>query len=123
MLLSLIVFSINTVNASSISQNVTVSGVGSSTNEIEEQLPPANKHSLDNLPDTLDVGIPSSKAVEDGFVSVQLFDIIEKKVKETTTDDITGLEPIIFFQGEFESKFSDISKISVSLFSNEIGLL
>lgn len=117
MLLALLVFSINTVNATSISQNTTLD----STNEIvDESTTTADKNSLDNLPDTIDTGIPSSRAVEDGYLSTELFDIIEEKVKETTTDDITGLELIVFFEGEFESKLSDISKISVSLFSNEI---
>ena len=117
MLLALLVFSINTVNATSISQNTTAVSI----NEIvENKTSTANKNSLDNLPDTLDVKIPSSKAVEYGYLSTELFDIIEKKVKETTTDDITGLELLVFFQGEVESDFIDISKISVGLFTNEV---
>lgn len=120
MLLALLVFSINTVNATSISQNTTEILTNEIVDETTTTTTTPDKNSLDNLPDTLDVKIPSSRAVEEGWLSVELFDIIEKKVKETTTDDITGLELIVFFEGEVESKFSDISKISVSLFSNEI---
>lgn len=100
-----VVFSMNTVNATDVTTGTSV----------------ANENLLDTVPDTINVGIPTSKAIEDGFMSTEMADIIKSKVKETVLEDITGLEISTFYEGEFEKNLSDISKVCIRLYSmNEL---
>lgn len=74
----------------------------------------ANQNSLDNVPDTISVGIPTTKALNGIHgISDELKSIIEEKVKESITDDITG--NYIVLSRDYDNKFSDVSKVIVQL--------
>lgn len=77
----------------------------------------ANQNSLDNVPDTISVGIPTTKALNGIHgISNELKSIIEEKVKESITDDITG--NYIVLSRDYDNKFSDVSKVIVQLSKN-----
>ena len=77
----------------------------------------ANQNSLDNVPDTISVGIPTTKALNGIHgISNELKSIIEEKVKEIITDDITG--NYIVLSRDYDNKFSDVSKVIVQLSKN-----
>ena len=103
-ILLLLVFSVTTVNATEVTNPTTGTSI-------------TNETLLDNVPDTINVGITTSEAIEDGFMSTEMADIIKAKVKEAVLEDITDLEISTFYEGEFEKNLSDISKVCIRLYS------
>lgn len=107
-LLAMCVFNMNTVNAENTVNTVNVGNTVNTT---------VDKTVFDNVPSTINVGMPTTEAIEDGFVvSAKLKNIIETKVKETITEDITGLTLSIRFGDGSTNKLTDISKIHIELY-------
>ena len=118
-LMAMCVFNMNTVNAGNTVNTVNTVSRGNtiSTGNTINTGNTVSKTVLDNVPNTINVGMPTTEATEDGFaVSTKLKNIIETKVKETITEDITGLTLSIRFGDGSTNKLKDISKIHIELY-------
>lgn len=94
MLLAVVVFNMNTVHA------VTV-----------------NENSLNNVPSTIEVGIPTTQAVSEGFVSQELENIIKQNIKNVITDDMTDYEITVYFGLGSNNDFIDITNVRIRLYN------
>ena len=87
-LLAVFVFNMNTVNAES--QNL-----------------------LNDVPNTLEVGITTTEAVSEGEASEKLINSIKKLI----TTNITDYELVVYF--EYSNNLNDLSKVTVSLYKGQ----
>lgn len=96
MLLAVCIFNMNTVNAATVNENT-----------------------LNNVPNTIEVGIPTTHAVnEEGAISQELENIIKQNVKNVVTDDMTDYEIVVCFgNGVKNYDFIDITNVSIRLYN------
>lgn len=99
MLLTLLAFNSNIVNATELSANA-----------------------LDSVPDTIEVGIPSTEAIDDdGYISAKLSDILYTEVIiSIANEDISSEQLSIGFA---QDKLLDSGKADVKLYDNDSNLV
>lgn len=76
-----------------------------------------NANSLNNIPDTIEVGIPTTEAIEDGYMSKKMSDTLYTKVTESIGKNIPNSQVAIGFVSD---KLIEISKVYVRLYDSSL---